>query len=107
MIASAVGDELVIAHPTEVLPGPQVAAVVAGPAIYLLAHALFRLRLAGSVSRKRLSGALVCAAVGIVGIFTPALVVAALLIFVLVAVIVSEYLASVRRSARGEPSQAS
>ena len=107
VIASAVGDELVIAHPTEVLPGPQVAAVVAGPAIYLLAHALFRLRLAGSVSRKRLSGALVCAAVGIVGIFTPALVVAALLIFVLVAVIVSEYLASVRRSARGEPSQAS
>ena len=43
VIVSAVGDELVIAHPTEVLPGSEVAAVVAGPAIYLLAHALFRL----------------------------------------------------------------
>src|SRR5215207_3779157 len=40
VIVSAVGDELVIAHPLEMLPGDQVAAVVAGPAIYLLAHAL-------------------------------------------------------------------
>ena len=38
VIVSAVGDELVIAHPTEELPWPEVAAVVAGPAIYLLAH---------------------------------------------------------------------
>jgi low temperature requirement protein LtrA len=104
VIVSAVGDELVIAHPTEVLSGPQIAAVVAGPAIYLLAHTLFRLRMAGSVSWKRLFGAFVCVAIGFVGIFTPALVVAALLILVLVAVIVSEYVAAARRSARGEPS---
>ena len=104
VIVSAVGDELVIAHPLEVLPGDQVAAVVAGPAIYLLAHALFRLRMAGSVSWKRLGGALVCVLVGVVGVYVPALVVAALLIAVLVAVIVSEYVAAARRSARGEPS---
>src|SRR5215207_1551330 len=104
VIVSAVGDELVIAHPLEVLPGDQVAAVVAGPAIYLLAHVLFRLRMAGSVSWKRLSGALVCVLIGGVGVFVPALVVAALLIAVLVAVIVSEYVAAARRSARGEPS---
>jgi low temperature requirement protein LtrA len=104
VIVSAVGDELVIAHPLEVLPGDQVAAVVAGPAIYLLAHALFRLRMAGSVSWKRLGGALVCVLVGFVGVYVPALVVAALLIAVLVAVIVSEYMAAARRSARGEPS---
>ena len=104
VIVSAVGDELVIAHPLEVLPGDQVAAVVAGPAIYLLAHALFRLRMAGSVSWKRLGGALVCVLVGFVGVYVPALVVAALLIAVLVAVIVSEYIAAARRSARGEPS---
>ena len=104
VIVSAVGDELVIAHPLEVLPGDQVAAVVAGPAIYLLAHALFRLRMAGSVSWKRLGGALVCVLVGFVGVYVPALVVAALLIAVLVAVIVSEYVAAARRSARGEPS---
>ncbi len=104
VIVSAVGDELVIAHPLEVLPGDQVTAVVAGPAIYLLAHALFRLRMAGSVSWKRLGGALVCVLVGFVGVYVPALVVAALLIAVLVAVIVSEYVAAARRSARGDPS---
>jgi low temperature requirement protein LtrA len=104
VIVSAVGDELVIAHPTEVLSGPQIAAVVAGPAVYLLAHTLFRLRMAGSVSWNRLFGALACVAIGFIGIFTPALVVAALLILVLVAVIVSEYVAAARRNARGDPS---
>ena len=67
IIVSAVGDELVIAHPTEHLHGDEVAAVVAGPAIYLLAQALFRLRMAGSVSWKRLGGAAGCLAVGLVG----------------------------------------
>jgi low temperature requirement protein LtrA len=104
VIVSAVGDELVIAHPTEVLPGSEVAAVVAGPAIYLLAHALFRLRVAGSVSWRRLGGALACLAVGPIGTFVPALVVGALLIAVLVAVIGSEYVAAARRRARGESS---
>jgi len=104
VIVSAVGDELVIAHPTDVLPGSEVAAIVAGPAIYLLAHALIRLRMTGSMSRKRLLGALACLAAGIVGLFVPALVLAALLIAVLVAVIGSEYAAAARRRARGEPS---
>jgi low temperature requirement protein LtrA len=104
IIVSAVGDELVIAHPTEVLPASEVAAVVAGPAIYLLAHALFRLRMAGSLSRKRFSGALACVAVGFIGAFVPALVLAGLLIGVLAAVIGSEYVAAARRRARGEPS---
>jgi low temperature requirement protein LtrA len=104
IIVTAVGDELVIAHPTEVLPASEVAAVVAGPAIYLLAHALFRLRMAGSLGWKRFFGALACLAVGGIGLFVPALVVAALLIAVLVAVIGSEYVAAARRRARGEPS---
>jgi len=58
VIVSAVGDELVIAHPTEELPGREVIVVVAGPAIYLLAHAIFRLRMTGTVSAKRLAGAI-------------------------------------------------
>ena len=41
--------------------------VVAGPAIYLLGHVLFRLRMAGTLSRKRLAGALACVAVGGLG----------------------------------------
>ena len=104
VILSAVGDELVIAHPTDVLPTPEIAAVVAGPAVYLLAHALFRLRMTGSLSRKRLFAALACLAVGVVGVFVPALVVSALLVGVLALVIGAEHVAAARRSARGEPS---
>jgi low temperature requirement protein LtrA len=104
VIVSAVADELVIAHPLDELPAEQVAAVVAGPAIYLFAQGLFRLRMAGTVSRKRFGGALACAAVGGVGAFAPALVVAALVVAVLVAVIASETVAAARRRARGEPS---
>ena len=104
VIVSAVGQELTIAHPTQVLAGEEVAAVVAGPAIYLLAHALFRLRLAGSVSAKRLGGAVACAAVGGIGAVAPALVVLGLLVVVLVAVIGAEHVAGARRRRRGEPS---
>jgi len=104
VIVAAVGDELVIAHPTEELPGRELAAVVAGPALYLLAHALFRLRVAGSLSWKRLAGAVGCVAAGFVGTFAPALVVAALVVAVLAAVIGAEQVSGARRAARGEPS---
>ena len=104
IIVTAVGDELVIAHPTSELPGNEVAAVVAGPAIYLLGHALFRLRMAGSVSWKRLAGALACVAVGALGTAAPALVLAVLVVVVLVAVIGAERIAAARRTRRGEPS---
>ena len=104
VIVSAVGDELVIAHPGGRLSGREIAAVVAGPAIYLLGHALFRLRMAGSVSWKRLAGALACVAVGALATVVPALVVAALLVAVLMGVIVAERVAAVRRARRGEPS---
>ena len=104
IILWAVGDELVIAHPSEVLPGEEVAVVVAGPALYLLAHVSLRLRMTGTVSRKRLGGALACLSVAAVGPFAPGLVLAALLVAILVAVIASEHIAAVRRRARGEPS---
>jgi low temperature requirement protein LtrA len=101
VIVSAVGDELVIAHPTDALPGAQLAAVVAGPVIYQFAHVLFRLRMEGVVSWTRVVGALACVAVGIGGASAPALVVAALLVVVLVAVIGVEYVADA--NAQGEP----
>jgi low temperature requirement protein LtrA len=104
VVLTAVGDELVIAHPTDELPSGEVAAVAGGPALYLLAHALFRWRMTGSPAWKRLAGALACIAVGGVGPFVPALVLAALLALVLVAVIASEHIAAARRRARGEPS---
>ncbi len=104
IIVWAVGDELVIAHPTEVLPAAEVVVLVSGPAIYLLGHVLFRLRMAGTLSRKRLAGALACLAVGGLGSVAPGLVLAGLLVAVLVGVIVAERIAEARRRARGEPS---
>ena len=104
VIVAAVGDELVIAHPAEELHGAELVAVVAGPTLYLLAHVVLRLRMTGTVSGKRLAGALACVAVGAIGGLVPALVVGALLVAVLVAVIVAEQVAGARRRARGEPS---
>jgi low temperature requirement protein LtrA len=104
IIIAAVGNELVIAHPTDRLPTPELLVVAAGPAVYLLGHVLFRLRMAGSLSRKRLGGAVACVAVGLVGLTAPALAVAALLVAVLVAVIGLESVASRRRQGRAEPS---
>jgi low temperature requirement protein LtrA len=104
IIVSAVGDEIVIAHPSDALSGAEVAAVVAGPAIYLLAHALFRLRLSGTVSARRLAGAAGCAVVGVLAADADALVIAVLVFAILAAVIGSEHLAAARRGRRGEPS---
>jgi low temperature requirement protein LtrA len=99
-----VGDELVIAHPTEHLHTAEVIAVVAGPAIYLLAHALFRLRMAGSVSWKRLGGAAGCVAAAALGGVLPGLALGGVVLAVLVAVIWAEHAAGSRRERRGEAS---
>src|SRR3954451_9128215 len=104
VIVSAVGDEIVIAHPTETLHTAELVAVVAGPVIYLVGHVLFRQVMAGSVSGKRLTGVVACVAVGFLGLLIPALAVAALLLFVLVAIIAAEQLSGRRRRQRGEPS---
>jgi low temperature requirement protein LtrA len=104
VILTAVGNELVIAHPTDELSNAQLVTVASGPAFYLLAHIALRLRMTGSISGRRLAGALACGPAGAVGAFAPALVVGALLVVILVAVIVSEQVAGARRAARGEPS---
>ena len=104
ILLTAVGDELVIAHPTDELGDAELAVVVSGPALYLLALVLLRLRMSGTLSGRRLAGAAACLAIGAIGTFAPALVVAALLFGVLVAVIVGDQLAARHRRQRGEPS---
>jgi low temperature requirement protein LtrA len=104
IILSAVGDKLVIAHPTEILSPYEVASVAAGPAVYLFAHTLFGYRLTGLVYKTKLFGTLACVAVGFVGLLVPALVLARLLIIVLAAVIGSSHLAASRAEAEGEAS---
>jgi low temperature requirement protein LtrA len=104
IIVSAVGDELVIAHPSEILHDAEALAVVAGPAIYLGALVLFRLRMAGTLSVKRLVGAVACLALFFLGHSVSALVLAVLTVAILVAVIVSELVDRTRSGKRGEPS---
>jgi low temperature requirement protein LtrA len=104
ILLTAVGDELVIAHPTEELPDGELAALVSGPALYLLAHVALRLRMTGTISGRRLAGAFACLAIGAIGTFASALIVAGLLFGVLVGVIVGDQVSGARRTARGEPS---
>ena len=104
VIVAAVGDALVIDHPTADLSPAKIAAVVSGPALYLIGLSLFRLRLAGSLPPKRLLGAAGCGVAGLIGAVAPALVVSGLVVASLTAVIVAEEEAARRRRARGEPS---
>jgi low temperature requirement protein LtrA len=99
IILTAVGDELVIAHPTEELPTEELIAVVGGPALYLLAQAALRLRMTGGVSYRRLTGALACAVTGFLGAALPALAVGALLLAILIGVVVADSVAGARRAA--------
>jgi low temperature requirement protein LtrA len=102
IIVAAVGDEIVIAHPGDALGAAELATVAGGPAIYLLGHVALRLRVAGSLSGRRLAAALACVAVGAAGARLPALAVAALVTGVLIALIVAEALVARHRRRRGE-----
>jgi low temperature requirement protein LtrA len=54
IIAVAVGDDLLIAHPESELHGVGLAMVLGGPALFLLGEALFRLRVTGALDVPRL-----------------------------------------------------
>jgi low temperature requirement protein LtrA len=100
IIVTAVGDELVIAHPSEQLHTAELLAVVGGPTIYFLAHVALRFRMTRTISMRRTSGAIGCVLVGLAAASASALVVSALLLGVLVAVIVADQLVALRRRAR-------
>lgn len=104
IIVTAVGDEIVIAHPGAMLGAPELIALAAGPILYLGGHLVFRRIMAGSISRRRLAAAVGIAACAVTGAVLPALAVASLMTAVLVAVIVADRVSRNRRRARGEPS---
>ncbi len=97
ILISAVGDEFVIAHPTHNLAEAELATVVLGPIIYLLGEVLIVWRMARFISWIRLAGVIACSIAGLVGPFAPALVVAALLVVVLIAIIITEHLVPTQR----------
>jgi len=90
IIVSAVGDEIIIAQPGRALHAPELIALASGPMLYLAGHLLFRLRMAGSMSTKRLVGVIAIGGCGILGVVLPALAVGTLIAAVLVALIVAE-----------------
>jgi low temperature requirement protein LtrA len=100
IIADAVGAELMIADPGATLAAAGRAALCGGAALYLLGHVAFRLRMAGSLSRKRLGTALALVALAVVGAVLPALVLGTAVLAALVALIVAEILTGPRRRAR-------
>lgn len=97
IIVTAVGDEIVIQHPGEVLHGPDLTALVAGPIIYLAGHVLFRLRMTGTMSHTRPVAMLAILACAPLGLVAPALVVAAAIAAVLVLLVAWETLQGASR----------
>jgi low temperature requirement protein LtrA len=102
IIVAAVGDAVLIAHPTATPDTAQLAAIAGGPALYLVGHLLFRLRMAGTWSPKRVTATLAIVLAGVAGLVLPALACAALILAILVALIVAEMVAGVRRRHGGE-----
>nr|WP_257793739.1 low temperature requirement protein A [Microbacterium sp. JZ31] len=94
IILTAVGDELVIAHPLEPLGSAQLTAVISGPLLFLLAQLALHLRATRRVDYARLAAVPTCAAIGLLGGQVPALVVGAALVAMLIAVALSDQVAA-------------
>jgi low temperature requirement protein LtrA len=97
IIVAAVGDAALIAHPTTTPSHGQLATIAGGPALYLAGHLLFRWRMAGSWSSKRVVAMLAVIAAGIAGTAMPALASASLILAILVILILAEAVAGMRR----------
>jgi low temperature requirement protein LtrA len=85
IVGFAVGCKKLVAQPTHHLTTAGALAFCGGVAIYLLGHALFRLRMTRTIGRHHLAGAAASAALVFVSARIPALAVAALLAVVLAA----------------------
>ena len=103
IVVAAVGDELVIAHPTDELSSSELLAVVCGPIIYLLAQLALRLRMSGTISTRRSVAIAALALAGLLLASAPAIVVAAAVLAVLVALVVADQIVRTRRARAGEP----
>ena len=91
VILSAVGDELLIAHPTHSLDTAGILMVLGGPILFLLGEGFFRLRMIGSANRKRLSAIAVLALLSLVAGSISALALTLIVAAVLIALAAWEY----------------
>lgn len=86
IVAIAVGDELVVAHPFGHTEPAWMLVMFGGPALFLVGRTIFEYGVFGRVSRSRLAGVLVLAAVAPAGIVLPPLAVAIAPVLVLAAI---------------------
>ena len=101
IIVTAVGDELVLAHPAGHAEPAAVAAIIGGPALYLIGTALFKWSLWGRLSASRLAGLLVLAALSAVSGMIPPLAVSIATTAVLVIVAARDAWLARKSSANG------
>ena len=90
IVLSALGLKTTLAHIGEPLHSVPAAALLGGVALYLLAHVAFRWRLVRSLSRQRLVGAVVVAALFPVAVEVAALATLAVVVAVVCAVVAYE-----------------
>jgi low temperature requirement protein LtrA len=92
IIVAAVGNELVIAHPGQVLHGTELVAVAAGPVLYLLGSVALKIRVLHVMWQQRFAAAVLIALATLAGAQLPALALWAILLAVLAALAALETL---------------
>jgi len=97
IIAVAVGNDILINHPHRVLSLAGALTMLGGPALYLFGESMFRLRMIGSVSPKRIGTVIALCALGLLASAASALAVSAAVAAVLSALAAWEW-NGVRRS---------
>ncbi|GGO14347.1 low temperature requirement protein A [Micromonospora parathelypteridis] len=101
LAATAVGYELIIEHPLKEIPGPWLAMVLGGPALFLLGRARFEYEVFARVSPSRWIAVLVLAAAAVPLLALPGVAATAVGVVVLAAVAVADV-----RRAHGAPPEA-
>ena len=91
IIMVAIADDLLIAHPTDTLSAAGIAMTLGGPALYLVGDTLFRVRMIGSASPKRIIAVIALGAVALFGSDVSTLVLSTLVAAILIALGVWEY----------------
>jgi low temperature requirement protein LtrA len=91
IIMAAIADHFLIAHPDRVAGAQVSVMLVAGPAMYLSGESLFRLRMIGSVSSKRIGTVVALGALGALAHLVSSLLLASCVTAVLGGLALSEY----------------
>jgi low temperature requirement protein LtrA len=91
IIMVAVADDLLIAEPASILGAAGIAMTVGGPAVYLIGETLFRVRMIGSASPKRLAAVLALAILAAIGTRLSALALSGAVAAVLIALALWEH----------------